>query len=46
MRYLGINLRKDSNNLYKENYKPPKKEIKEYYRMWKDLHADGLVEST
>jgi hypothetical protein len=25
------NLNKDVNNLYKENYKPPKKEIKEYY---------------
>jgi hypothetical protein len=28
---------KDINNLYKENYKPLKKEIKEDYRRWKDL---------
>jgi hypothetical protein len=25
------------NDLYKENYKPPKKEIEEDYRKWKDL---------
>jgi hypothetical protein len=25
------------NDLYKENYKPLKKEIKEDYRRWKDL---------
>jgi hypothetical protein len=25
------------NNLFKENYKPLKKEIKEDYRRWKDL---------
>jgi hypothetical protein len=25
------------NDLYKENYKPLKKEIKEDYRKWKDL---------
>jgi hypothetical protein len=25
------------NDLYKENYKPPKKEIKEDYRRWRDL---------
>jgi hypothetical protein len=34
---LGINLTKDVNDLYKENYKPLKKEIKEDYRRWKDL---------
>jgi hypothetical protein len=28
---------KDVNDLYKENYKPLKKEIKEVYRRWKDL---------
>jgi hypothetical protein len=32
MKYLGVNLRKDVNDLYKENYKPLKKEIKEDYR--------------
>jgi hypothetical protein len=35
-KYLGINLTKDVNEVYK-NYKPLKKEIKEDYRSWKDL---------
>jgi hypothetical protein len=29
IKYLGVNLTKDVNGLYKENYKPLKKEIKE-----------------
>jgi hypothetical protein len=29
IKYLGINLTKDVNDFYKENYKPLKKEIKE-----------------
>jgi hypothetical protein len=29
---LGVNLTKDVNDLYKENYKPLKKEIEEDYR--------------
>jgi hypothetical protein len=37
IKYLGINLTKDVNDLYKENYKPLKKEIEEDYRRWKDL---------
>jgi hypothetical protein len=32
MKYLGVNFKKDVNDLYKENYKPLKKEIKEDYR--------------
>jgi hypothetical protein len=36
-KYLGVNLTKDVNDLYKENYKPLKKEIKEDYRQWRDL---------
>jgi hypothetical protein len=36
----------DVNDFYNENYKPLKKEIKEYYRRWKVLHAHGLAEST
>jgi hypothetical protein len=28
---------KDANDLYKESYKPLKKEIEEDYRRWKDL---------
>jgi hypothetical protein len=37
IKYLGVNLTKDGNDLYKENYKPLKKETKEDYRRWKDL---------
>jgi hypothetical protein len=36
-KYLGINLTMDTKDLYNENYKPLKKEIKEDYRRWKDL---------
>jgi hypothetical protein len=31
-KYLGVNLTKDVNDLYKENYKPVKKETEEDYR--------------
>jgi hypothetical protein len=41
MKYLGVNLTNDVNDLYKENYKPLKKEIEE-----KIFCAHGLVEST
>jgi ribosomal protein S13 len=37
IKYLGVNLTKDVNNLYKENYKLLKKEIEEDYRKWRDL---------
>jgi hypothetical protein len=37
IKYLGINLTKDVNDLYKENYKRLKKEIEEDYRKWRDL---------
>jgi hypothetical protein len=30
------------NDLYKENYKPLKKEIKEDYRKWRDLHCSWI----
>jgi hypothetical protein len=33
IKYLGVNLMKDIKNLYKENYKPVKKEIEEDYRI-------------
>jgi hypothetical protein len=47
IKYLGINLTEDINDLYKENYKPLKKEIKEDYRRWKEIsHAHGLIQST
>jgi hypothetical protein len=32
IKYLGVNLTKNVNDLYKEHYKPLKKEIKEDYR--------------
>jgi hypothetical protein len=37
IKYLGVNLTKDVNDLYKENYKPLKKEIKEDCRRWRAL---------
>jgi hypothetical protein len=37
IKYLRINLTKDVNDLYKDNYKPLKKEIEEDQRKWKDL---------
>jgi hypothetical protein len=37
IKYLGINLTKYVNDLYKENYKLLKKEIEEEYRRCKDL---------
>jgi hypothetical protein len=37
IKYLGVNLTNDMNDLYKENYKPLKKEIEEDYRRWEYL---------
>jgi hypothetical protein len=37
IKHLGVNLTKDVNGLYKENYKLLKKEIEEDYRRWKYL---------
>jgi hypothetical protein len=37
IKYQGVNLTKDVNDLYKENYKPLKNDIKEDYRRSKDL---------
>jgi hypothetical protein len=42
IKYLGLNLTKDMNELYKENYKPLKREIKEDYRRWKDLPCSWI----
>jgi hypothetical protein len=42
IKYLGVNLTKDVNNLYKENYKLLKKEIKEDYRKWSDLPCSWI----
>jgi hypothetical protein len=37
IKYLGVNLTEDVNDLYKANYKPLKKEIEEDNRRWRDL---------
>jgi hypothetical protein len=37
VKHLGVNVTKDVNDLYKENYKHLKKEIEGDYRRWKDL---------
>jgi hypothetical protein len=37
IKYLGVNLTKDMNDLYKENYKLLKIEIEDDNRRWKDL---------
>jgi hypothetical protein len=37
IKYVGINLTKAVNDIYKENYKLLKKDIEEDYRRWKDL---------
>jgi hypothetical protein len=42
IKYLEVNLVKGINDLYKENYKPLKKEIKENYRRWKDLPCSWI----
>jgi hypothetical protein len=42
IRYLEVNLTKDVNDLYKENYKLLKKEIKEDYRRGKDLPCSWI----
>jgi hypothetical protein len=39
---LGVNLTKDVNDLYKENYKPLKKEIEQNYRRCKDLPCSWI----
>jgi hypothetical protein len=37
IKYLGVNLTKETKDLFKENYRPLKREIKEDIRRWKDL---------
>jgi hypothetical protein len=37
IKYLGINLMKETKDLFNENYKPLKREIGEDIRRWKDL---------
>jgi hypothetical protein len=42
IKYLGVNLTKDVNDLYKENYKLLMKEIEEDYRKWRDLACSWI----
>jgi hypothetical protein len=42
IKYLGVNLTKDVNDLYKENYKRLKKETEEDYRKWRDLPCSWI----
>jgi hypothetical protein len=44
IKYLGRNITKDVNDLYKENYKQVKKEIHKDYRRWKNLPCSGLAD--
>ena len=45
IKYLGINLPKETKDLYIENYKKLVKEIKEDTNRWKIYHVHGLEES-
>ena len=45
IKYLGINLPKDTKDLYIENYKTLVKEIKEDTNRWRNIHVHGLEES-
>jgi hypothetical protein len=42
IKYLSVNLTKDVNELYKENYKLLKKEIEEDYRKWRELPCSWI----
>jgi hypothetical protein len=42
MKYLGVNLTKDVNDLYKKNYQLLKKEIEEDYRNWRILPCSWI----
>jgi hypothetical protein len=42
IKYLGVNITKDVNDLYKENYKFLRKETEEDYRRWKDLPCSWI----
>ena len=46
IKYLGIQLTKEEEDLFKENYKPLIKEIREDTNRWKTFHAHGWEEST
>ena len=45
IKYLGINLPKETKDLYIQNYKTLMKEIKDDTNRWKIYHVHGLEES-
>ena len=45
IKYLGINLPKETKDLYAENYKTLMKEIKDGTNRWRDVPYLGLEES-
>ena len=45
MKYLGMQLTNEVNDLYKENYKPPLKEIGEDTNRWRNIPCSWLEES-
>ena len=42
IKYLGINLPKDTKNLYAQNYKTLKKEIKDDTNTWRDIPCSWI----
>ena len=42
IKYLGINLPKETKELYTENYKTPMKEIKDDINRWRDIPCSRL----
>ena len=42
IKYLGVTLTKQVNNLYDKNFKSLKKDIGEYLRRWKDLPCSWI----
>ena len=42
IKYLGINLPKETKELYTENYKTLMKEIKDYINRWKDISCSWV----
>ena len=45
IKYFGINLPKETKDLYMENYKTMMKEIKDDTNRWHKYHVHGLEES-
>ena len=41
IKYLGIQLRRHMKDLFKENYKPPLKEMREDTNKWKNIPCHG-----